>query len=406
MTVFYDAARQRWRYDFRRHGRRHHGYCEHPDGRPAASKTEAKRIEEGHKAAAQNRPGVRIGTPHGYTWAQACATWLTTQKGKGGFTDACDHVREFLSRPEFAPTKLVTETSDADILAYKDWALDQNVVIYLGGPRSKKQHAPARRLSKTLDRKRRPSSVNRRLDTLRAILNLAHKMRDPATGLRLLPDLPTIEKLKTKKRLPRPMPLDLAEQAIAAAPEHLAHALRLTTSFGFRAGEAFGLKIAQVDFARGGVWLDGDDVKENRDAFLPATAPTMAFLRMLVERAQTAGQQHLVLYRDPRSKQLRPVKGLSSAWQRLRRELGLAGRHTFHNTRGTFAQRLVREKVDPRVTQKLMRHAHASTTEMYYEIEDEMRRAAVEAIEKKLPQGQPANDNSTPTPESHTSSGS
>lgn len=404
MTVSFDTARKRWRYDFRYRKERKHGYCIDPKtGAHARNKTEAKAIEDAIRVAVRNDTSYRPAAATGYAIEQCFATYLKTLKNRGGFIHARDHVAEFLRQDAFRPGRLVSEITDQDILDYIEWALDQRVAIWMGGPRSTAAAKRDPRNFKQLDRKRSRASVNRYLDTLRAALKLAHKMRD-GQGNRLLPDLIDVPKLKTKKRLPRPMPLSLAQEAIAQAPPHLAAAIELVTEFGFRSGEVFGLQIHQVDVERQGIWLDGDDVKENADAFLPATPGTMALLRRLVDQAQAAGQQHLILYLDPSTKRLRPIKKPRAAWQRLRRILGLQGRHTFHNIRGTFAQRMVRGKVDPRIAQKLMRHSRLEITEMYYEIEAEARRAAVEAIDQRVRHEPPANDNTPRAPDERTGS--
>lgn len=396
MTVFFDKDRGYWRYDFRYKKERYHGPCvDKATSQHARNKTEAKHIEDAIRVSIRNHPESKAGAPRGYSYAQAFATYLKTLTGRGGFKSARDHIAEFLQRPQFRPERLITETSDKDIQDYIDWARQQPVMIYLGGPAKKGDVRTGRELYKALDRKRSDASINRYLDTLRAVYKLAHKMRD-GTGERLMKDLIDVPKLKTKKRMPRPMPLSLAQQVMAEAPPHLADAIDLTTAFGFRRAEVFGLTDDQVDFEANGIWLDGDHVKENRDNFLPASPATMAKLRKLVDRAQAAGQKHLILYLDPRTKKLRPIKKPGAAWARLRKK---TGRHTFHNIRGTFVQRLVKEKVDPRVTQKLARHSRPDVTQAYYDIEDAMRRAAVEAMDARLQHGQAANDNLLPEPD-------
>lgn len=399
MTVFYDDARGRWRYDFESNKQRYFGYCVDPaSGEHARNKTEAKRIEDAIRVSIRNNPESPAGAARGYSYAQAFATYLKTLTGRGGFTSARDHIAEFLKQNQFRPDRLITDTSDQDIRDYIDWARQQPVMIYLGGPAKKNQAKTGRELYKALDRNRTDSSINRYLDTLRAVFKLAHKMRD-GTGKRLLPDLIDVPKLKTKKRMPRPMPLAMAQEMMADAPPHLADAIDLTTYFGFRRAEVFGLTDDQVDFEANGIWLDGDHVKENRDGFLPASPATMTKLRRLVDRARAAGQKHLILYLDPQTKKLRPIKKPGAAWARLRKK---TGRHTFHNIRGTFVQRLVNEKVDPRVTQKLARHSRPDVTQAYYDIEDAMRRAAVEAMDARLQHASAANDNTLPEPDHGT----
>ncbi|WP_341893799.1 site-specific integrase [Ferrovibrio terrae] len=406
MTVFKDQRRGVWKYDFWYLGQRYVDDCKDPvTGLPVTSRRAAQEVQESARVAIRNRPGVKPSEPTGYTVAQCFATYLTTQKGKGGFDSARDHIAEYLGRPQFRADKLVNDISDQDIIDYIDWAKDQEGQIWLGGPHRSKHdliEEDRKRFFKPSGKIRKPSSINRMLDTLIAAFNLAHIMKDPATKEPLLKVMPRIVKLDAPKRRPRPMPLSLADQAIDMAPPHLRDGLWLTTTFGFREGEAVGFRRQQVDFDNRGVWLFGEDVKENRDGFLPAPPPVMARLQQMCDRAEAAGHDHLVLYLDPKTKRLRPIKAFGAAWQRIRRELKLAGRHTFHNTRGTFAQRLVKMKVDPRVTKTLMRHAHLSTTEAYYEIEDEMRRDAMEAIDNAANRVKPANDNDSPTPESHS----
>src|SRR5690606_32735075 len=172
MAVYLEGPGAMWRDAPRRGGQRHHGYCLHPDGRPAANRTEAKRIEAGHKVAAQNRPGVKVGTPHGYTMAQACHAYLLRMRGKSSFADAARHVQELLGTRCFAPSRLVTAISDDDSLQYRAWCQQQPTKVYTAGPlpRGEAANRRSRTIEKAGTHPRSPATTNRYLGTLRAIL--------------------------------------------------------------------------------------------------------------------------------------------------------------------------------------------------------------------------------------------
>jgi integrase len=151
--------------------------------------------------------------------------------------------------------------------------------------------------------------------------------------------MPKIPKLKEPQRLPRPIAPEDLERILAASPQHLADAIRLTVLMGFRRSEVFGLTLKHFDQHQRGVWLSHSETKGKRDEFIPASGMAYEILCRLAKRAQELGQEHLILYRTGGVKaeeRWRPMKYPQTAWENVLAKLGLKGRHVYHNTKATF----------------------------------------------------------------------
>lgn len=392
MTVHFDSRVDKWCYSFWHQKRRYSGYCIDPlTGCPAQTKTEARHIEDGIRVAIRNRPGVQATAPIGYTVAQMFADWLDSIEDTANFGNAVDHVSELLARDEFAPDKLAEEISEQDIEAYIRWAKKQPLRVWIGGPdRERATNLPEERRWKIDEqgRLRTASTINHYLASLSAAMGRAHRLRDPVTRRRLLPDLPTIPKLKPPKRKPRPISdADIARivaqccrvsaQDRRKYRKHLAHAVLLCRQMGFRFAEAFGLVIDRIDIENCGYWLPGDVTKNRTDEFMPAPPQAMKLLLWLRARAVALGQTRLILYREADGS-FRPVTRPKSGWNATLAELGLE-HHTFHQTKASFSTALGRV-ASSKTVQSLSRHQDPRTTERYLVALDSDRRSAADAI--------------------------
>lgn len=382
MTVWFDAAKGFWRYDFRHHGTRHAKYCIHPDtGAAARNRTEAKAIETIIRARVA-RDGHAPAIAGTYTLAQAMAAHLAASAPRASFAAIKDHVAAILAH--FGPDMAVVDVTREAAEGFARALAAAPKRVWIGGPTAPPRAGPAKRAtwkSAADGRTRSPATVNRHLNTLRAALNRAHKTRDPGDHARaLMPVAPDIPRVPEPRSAPRPFTADELERLIAAAPAHLADALRLGALTGLRHGEIHKLTIAQIDDALTGIWLKASETKAKRGEFVPLGPAARALVARLIAQARARHQTHLITYR-PRGKKStwRPIISSKAAWIRARREAGLEDRR-FHQTKATFVTAILRV-TDIATAQRLARHKSSATTQAHYAGIDPNLAAAVEAAE-------------------------
>lgn len=157
----------------------------------------------------------------------------------------------------------------------------------------------------------------------------------------------------------------------------------LTVWAGFRVSEVAGLKISDVrntdGSVRAEVFLSADRVKHGH-----------AGVVYLNERLQ----QELVAYIDSRQwqaddqslfcTQANPRKGFSANtmtqhFHYLYKRAGIAGGSS-HSGRRTFITTLANKGVSVRLLASLVRHANIATTQRYIDVNDDMKRQAVELV--------------------------
>jgi integrase len=94
------------------------------------------------------------------------------------------------------------------------------------------------------------ATVNRALEVVRRILNVAHQ------DWRWLKGVPTIRMLKEPRRRVRFLRREEADRLIEALPNHMKPIVEFALSTGCRAGEILGLEWSRVDLNRKVAWLD------------------------------------------------------------------------------------------------------------------------------------------------------
>jgi hypothetical protein len=134
--------------------------------------------------------------------------------------------------------------------------------------------------------------------------------------------------MRRPKRKARPMPDQVSGEIMSIMPAHVVDAMMLTAMFGFRKGEAFTLQRTQIDWDHEGVRLQAEDVKDDEDAFLPASQFAMGYLRCLDMDAEARGSAFLVTWQP---KAGRPLGGDQEAAR------GLEARARLHAGRSMAA---------------------------------------------------------------------
>lgn len=408
MTIYFDKARQRWRYDFERRGLRHSGYCEDAAGRPATSKRAAKEAEGVAKRLRDMTSKVaRAGE---VTIAQIAADLTASWKNGANWNNQCVYLREIIEF--FGAATAVASISDALIEDYIAWALRRPVLTWIGGATRKRDCEDAARFWKPSGRTRNAATVNRYLPVLRAIFDRAHNIRDPLTRERAIEEVPKFDDLREPKRKPRPVPDGVLSHVLESLPTHVREAVIATLLFGFRRTEIFRLEIADLDFENGGVWLSHKKVKDKEDAFLPGSPEAMVFMRELADRAIARGTARLITWQVRRptpalqaGEPWRTVESPKRAWATAMKtvERAFGRRWRWHDIRAAYISRIA-NTAGQLAAQTLARHSDYRTTQAYVLVDDNVVRAAASRASERpaLAMLNVVNGGKSPTQNSHT----
>jgi integrase len=210
----------------------------------------------------------------------------------------------------------------------------------------------------------KPGSVRRELNALRAVLNMARKAGRLAA-------VPVFPHLAVDDKRVRWLTEDEQEALLAGSPPWLADLLTFYLHTGARKGEALGLRWDEVDFdsgPRGAVRLMRT---KNRDPrAVPMTVPVRKMLERLHEK-RPDGQPLVFLWpsrydvdEDIKIGDLVPIGDFKKTFAEV---LGRAGIEDFklHDTRHTFASRLVMKGQPLIAVSKLLGHKDIQMTMRY-----------------------------------------
>lgn len=384
MTVYFDKRRGRWRYDFQLAGQRHNRDCLDQHGSPVTGQRAAEAAERVARQVAAIAPKLPsagelmlgdVINDLAEGWMSG-ADWPNKQR----------YAREILSF--MGPSRPMRSIDGAAIQDLITHLSRQPVVIWTGAGRKRTGDAAEDRFWKPHPggKTRSPATINRYLPVLRAALARAYNTRDPLTRERAIDEIPPVPDLKEPKRKARPAPDAVTLRLQQLLPPHVDEAMRLVLYFGLRRGEAFSLRLHQVDFEQRGIWLNADEVKDDEDAFLPGGAAAMEFLGELVEQAKTRSTSWLITWRrtrkDPAAQAAepwRPILNPKTAWRTAMDtiEAEFGRRWRFHDLRAAYITQIVMA-AGPVAGQRLARHSDFKTTQGYVEVADEALRAAAE----------------------------
>ena len=164
------------------------------------------------------------------------------------------------------------------------------------------------------------ATVNRALEIVRRILNLAHQ------DWRWIRAAPKIRMLKEPRRRVRFLRRAEAQRLLDAMPKHMKPIVRFALATGCRAGEIFGLEWSRVDFARRVAWLDHGATKSGEGRGIPLNSDAIAALQ------STFGQHPRWCFTFAGER----IQKSSTAWPRARLRAGIED-FRFHDLRHTWA---------------------------------------------------------------------
>jgi integrase/recombinase XerD len=189
-----------------------------------------------------------------------------------------------------------------------------------------------------------------------------------------------IERPRVARKLPRVLVLEEVERILEAPSRETARGIRdrailhVMYGAGLRVSEAVGLKLADVDRARGLVAPLG---KGQKRRLVPLGEPALdaldAYLAVRAHHPRAAGSS--VLFLSPRGGPLTRA----GVWKMLvgyARGVGVTKPASPHKLRHSFATHLIEGGADLRSVQALLGHADIATTEIYTHVADDHVREA------------------------------
>jgi integrase len=137
------------------------------------------------------------------------------------------------------------------------------------------------------------ATINRALEVVRRILNVAHQ------DWRWLRGVQKIRMLKEPRRRVRFLRREEADRLIEALPEHMKPIVEFALSTGCRAGEILGLEWSRVDLDRKVAWLDHGTTKSGDGRGIPLNADAVAALESTRGQHPQALALHLLRKTHP-----------------------------------------------------------------------------------------------------------
>ena len=164
------------------------------------------------------------------------------------------------------------------------------------------------------------ATINRALEVVRRILNVAHQ------DWRWLRGVPKIRMLKEPRRRVRFLRREEADRLIEALPEHMKPIVQFAPATGCRAGEILGLEWSRVDLDRKVAWLDHGTTKSGEGRGIQLNADAVAALE------STWGQHPRWCFTFSGKR----IRQSSTAWGLAKQRAGIED-FRFHDLRHTWA---------------------------------------------------------------------
>lgn len=215
----------------------------------------------------------------------------------------------------------------------------------------------------------KPASVNRELEVMKRIYNLAIRddllEKNPCWKVERLPENNARDRVLTQEELAK---------LIEVLPRHAAEIVTMGYWTGMRADEIFSLTWDRVHLEEGYLVLRHMDTKTNKGR-LVFFAPTI--LQMLEKKAIFRSEicEHVFSYEG------RPIKRIDKALKTAMRKVGIED-FTFHDLRHTFNTNSRRAGVPDVVTMKLTGHTTRAMFDRYSTVDKHDGKEAVRKLEE------------------------
>lgn len=229
--------------------------------------------------------------PDIHWWPQATARYLAESGEKKSLPDDRDHLRQLFPYLRALPLDAINMTV---------------LQPFIRDRKDRDQVANA--------------TVNRALEIVRRILNLAHQ------DWHWIRAVPKIRMLKEPRRRVRFLRREEAQRLIEILPAHMKAIVRFALATGCRAGEILGLEWTRVDLSRRVAWLDHGSTKSGEGRGIPLNADAVAALQ------STLGQHPRWCFTFAGKR----MQKSSTAWERALKRASIED-FRFHDLRHTWA---------------------------------------------------------------------
>lgn len=220
----------------------------------------------------------------------------------------------------------------------------------------------------------KPSTINRELNILRAIL---HKAKE--WGL-YSGELPKIKTYKVNDERVRYLTPEELKALIDACPEWFKPVVKFACLTGLRASELFSLTWDKVNLSQGYVTVEAKYSKNKETKRLPLHPKALEVLRELKAKQETEGIDHGYVFTNSRGEPYSVEgQGYKRAFKTACKKAGIED-FRFHDLRHTFASYLVMSGVDLYTVQELMRHHSPRMTKRYAHLSPEHIRKELEKV--------------------------
>lgn len=334
MSVYRHKNSPHWHYDFQFRGKRYYGSTN------CSSKREAEAFErrERHRAAnpSNERPPITLDDACGLYEDHAAhlPSWRTVEYMIAALIDG------------IGAKRLLSEVSQMDLQRY---------------------------LAKRRDG-RANASVNREMETARAIWNRAKQSRFDVGEM---PDWKAL-RLQVKERPPRELSEAEEARVFAAISADARDVVRFALVSGWRKAEVIGLRWADLNLQQ----AEARTLIKGGNTVVRPLDPTLVAL--IANQPRVSPFVFTYVCRKSRAKRRKgerypmTVTALRTRWKDTREAAELEG-FRFHDLRHTCATRILRATGNLQATAKVLRHTNINTTRRYAHVLDNDVRAAISA---------------------------
>jgi len=216
----------------------------------------------------------------------------------------------------------------------------------------------------------KPSTLNRELNTLKALFNKA-----VAWGALAQSPAKSVKKFREPRKQVRYLSKEEARTLLSAAGERLAPIIETFLLTGLRRDELAHLAWSDIDFARELVAVQAKDGWHPKDYEVRHVPMTGRLAQVL--KAQSKGDSPYVFHTQNGGAHAGNI--LTRDFRKLTRACGIKGA-SIHTLRHTFASHLVMNGADLYTVQKLLGHSSIKTTEIYAHLAPDYLKAAMSRL--------------------------